>query len=102
MVLPHLAESGGIFCSLPLSTENLTIVSLWICKNQADGGVVVLAAFKFVEHSYIGIHLPDVLMGQLIGFEVNQHKTLEQVVVEHQVNVKVVGFRTDAVLFADK
>ncbi len=41
-------------------------------KDQANGGNVVRAFHSILEQPNIHIHLPDVLMGQLAGFQVDQ------------------------------
>lgn len=41
-------------------------------------------------------------MGQFAGFQVYEHKALEQVIVKNQVNIIMVGFATDTVLPAHK
>ncbi len=54
------------------------------------------------KHAHVHIHLPYVLMAQLAGFQVDQNKTLEQVIIEHQVDIEVVGFAADAELPPDE
>ena len=58
-------------------------------ENQTDGGVVAFGAFEVVVHPHIHVHLPDILMGDFRGIEVNEQKSLQQVVVEDEVYVEV-------------
>ena len=60
--------------------------------------VVVQSGFQLVIHPHIHAHLADVLMAKFAGFHVKQHKTLEQLVVKHQVNVEVLSLGADAML----
>ena len=71
-------------------------------KNNAQGGIVVLASFEVIEQAHIHIHLPDILMRKLLCFQVDQNETLEQVVIEDQINVEMGCFRTDTKLASDK
>ena len=38
---------------------------------------------------HIHLHLPDVLMSQVPGLQIYEHKTLGNVVVEDEINIKV-------------
>lgn len=51
--------------------------------------IVTLCAFQTVVHSHIHIHLPHILTGNLRGFYFNEHKAFLNLVVEHEVDVKV-------------
>ena len=57
-------------------------------QHNAKRGVVAFGAFLFVIHPDIHIHLPHVLMGDSAGFQVDQHKTLENVVVKDEIDIK--------------
>jgi hypothetical protein len=71
-------------------------------QDNADGGVVVFTPFEVIKHAHIHIHLADVLMAQFAGFQVDDDKTLEQVVVEDQIEIEVAGFGTDTHLTGDE
>ncbi len=51
-----------------------------------------------VIHAHIHVHLPDVLMLQFPGFEVEEDKAFQDIIVENQIQVEVFGLRTDALL----
>lgn len=59
-------------------------------QDDTYSGVVALGTFHLVVHAHVHVHLPYVLVGDLVRLEVNQEEALEHVVVEHQVNVVVV------------
>jgi len=67
-------------------------------QDDADGGVVIVAALEVVEHPDIHVDLADVLMAELAGLEVDDDEALEQVVVEHQVDVEVSTQLTPSIL----
>lgn len=58
-------------------------------ENQADGRVVAFGAFEFIVHPYVHVHLPDILMGDFRGLEINEQKGFQHVVVEDEVYVEV-------------
>ena len=37
----------------------------------------------------IHLHLPDVLMGKVARFQVNQDKAFENIIVENEINIKM-------------
>src|SRR5574344_587712 len=67
-------------------------------EDDADGGIVALALRVFVVHLQVPVHLSHVLIGNLVHLEVDKHKALDDVVVEHQVDVIVVVHRMDVLL----
>lgn len=67
-------------------------------KDDADGRIIALAALQFIVHADIHIHLTYVLMGDFAGFQIDQHKAFEDIVVEHEVDVVVLFFRVDMLL----
>ena len=71
-------------------------------EDETDGGIIAFTANPVFEQPHIHIHLADILMGQLAHLEVNQHKTLEEIIVEHQIDEEMLGFGTDPVLPADE
>lgn len=75
---------------------------LAVAQNNTDSGIVVFAAFEVVKHAHIHIHLTDVLMAELAGFQVDDDKTLEQIIVENQVNKKVAGLSANTHLPRDE
>ena len=58
-------------------------------EDEADGRIVSLSALKVVIHPDIHIHLTDILMAYLGGLQVDKQKSLEQVVVEYKIYVKI-------------
>ena len=40
---------------------------------------------------HIHLHLSDVLVGEVAGFQINPHKAFQNVVAEHQINVKILS-----------
>ena len=71
-------------------------------EDDAEGGVVVWGALEVVEEADLHVHLADVSVGELLGFEINEDEALQQVVVEDQIDVEVAGFRADAELASDE
>lgn len=59
-------------------------------EDDTYGGVVALGALQLVVHAHVHIHLPHVLVRDLVRLQINQEEALEQVVVEHQVDVIVI------------
>lgn len=58
--------------------------------------------FEVVVHAHVHVHLPYVLMGQLAAFEIKNDKALQQVIVEHQVNIEVFALCADPLLPGDE
>jgi len=75
---------------------------LFRAEDEADGRVILRSAAKVIEHPHIHVELADVLMGELADLEVDQNEALEEVVVENEVDVEMLGFRGDAVLAGDE
>jgi hypothetical protein len=71
-------------------------------KDDPYGGFVSLRFFEVIKHPPVHIHLPDVLVGELAGLEVNQDKAFQEVVVKDEVDIKVLGLGADTVLPPDE
>ena len=71
-------------------------------EDDTDGRIVALAAYPLVIHSYIHIHLPDVLVRNGRRFEVDQYERFENVVVENKVDEVVLLFGADQFLPCDE
>ena len=67
-------------------------------EQYADGRVVAFRAFQLIIHSYIHIHLSNVLMGDFGRLQVDQYEAFHQVIVEYQVYVVVLGIGDDVLL----
>lgn len=64
-------------------------VFLAFTENDADGGFLKVLPHMAVVVVDVHLHLAKVLMGQLVGLQVNQHIALQQAVVEHKVDIVV-------------
>lgn len=64
-------------------------VALCRAQQQADGWVAPRR--HLCPHVVVHIHLnlPDVLMGQVAGFQIDQHKAFQDKDVEEEINIKV-------------
>ena len=71
-------------------------------EDEADGGIVVRAAFEVVEHSHVHVDLADVLMGELGGLEVDDDEAFQDVVIENEIEVEVAGLGADTHLAGDE
>ena len=71
-------------------------------KNDADGGVVALSSLEFIIHPHIHIHLSDVLMSHAGCFQVDEAETLEDIIVEDEVDVVVLFLSVDVLLAGDE
>ena len=47
---------------------------------------------------HIHLHLSDVLVGEVAGFQINPHKAFQNVVAEHQINVKMLSIQIKMLL----
>jgi hypothetical protein len=56
----------------------------------------MLPTFQIVEHPDIHINLTDIFVSELFGLEIDDNETLEQVVVEDEVDIEVTRFCADA------
>ena len=45
-------------------------------EDQSDGRIIAVRAFQLIVHADIHIHLPDILMRNLGGLQVDQQKAL--------------------------
>ena len=61
-------------------------------------GLSPLPPFKLVVHPHVHVHLANVLMGQRPGLQVYEHEAPGVDVVEHQVDVEVLGLGPDVLL----
>ncbi len=59
-------------------------------QQNADGWQFILRFDIAVKVVDIHLHLPKILMRQLVALEVNEHITAQQSIVEDQINIKVV------------
>jgi len=62
---------------------------LRVKENDADSGVIALYLILVLEHADIAVHLADVLMREAADFEIEQHKTLENEMIEDQIDVEI-------------
>jgi len=60
-----------------------------VTEDDPYGRVVIRSSLELVHHPDVHVRVPEVLMGYLAGFEVEQDETFEQMVVEDQIHVQV-------------
>ena len=80
--------------------QNRVSGDIFICfgaKNDAYSWVVPFTAFQLVIHSDVHIHLPNILMSDLVGFQVDKYKTFQNIIVEYQINKIVLLFHLSLV-----
>jgi hypothetical protein len=70
--------------------------------DDADGGFVLGATALIVIHPHIHVHLADVLIGEFTGLEIEDDAALEEVIVEDEIDVEVLGIGADALLASDE
>ena len=87
-----LAEHG-------VADEGVVLVG---AEDDAEGGVVVRAAFEVIEQADIHVHLADVGVGELAGFEIEQDEAFQEVVVEDEIHIEMARLGADADLAADE
>ena len=56
-------------------------------EKNPDCGIVAIWTNQIIIHFDIHIHLPNILITQLIGFQVNQNKTTKMIIIEHKIYV---------------
>lgn len=93
------SEELGIFVEYGVFRDVLACLG---AENQTDGGVVAFGAFEVIVHPHIHVHLPDILVGDFRGLEVNEQKGFQQVVVEDEVYVEVSDVCAYVLLACDK
>ena len=71
-------------------------------ENDAHGRAVIRAAPLVVVQADIHVDLADVLMGEFVRRQVEKDETLEQVVVEDEVDVEVLRLGADSLLAGDE
>ena len=57
---------------------------------------------KVVEHAHVHVHLPNILVCEFAGFEVEQRKALQDMVIEYKIDIEGFCFSIDPVLAFDK
>lgn len=75
--------------------------NVFVCirtKNDPDRRIVAFCPFQFIVHPDIHVHLSYVLMGNLACFQIDQNKTFQDVIVEHEINVVILFFRMNMLL----
>ena len=60
-----------------------------VTEDDPYGRVVIRSSLELVHHPDVHVRVPEVLMGYLAGFEVEQDETFEEMVVEDQIHVQV-------------
>lgn len=71
-------------------------------ENEADGGVVAFDFEEILVEADIAVHLPDILMGELADFEVDQDKAFQEVVVKDEVHIEFIILEDDTLLACDE
>ena len=71
-------------------------------KYNTDRWVIAFAALQFIIHADIHVHLPYVLMRDLLCFQVDEDKAFQYVIVKHEVDVLVLLLRMDMLLSCHK
>ena len=71
-------------------------------ENDPERGIVTLASFQFIIHPNIHIHLPDILMRDLIRLKVDQNKTFKDIIVKDKVDLVIIQFCVDMLLARHK
>lgn len=65
-------------------------------EQDAHRRVIIRATTQVIIEAHIHIHPLDILAGKVAGLQIDQHKAYEQVVVEHQVHIEILGFIVEA------
>ena len=73
-------------------------VALVRTEDDADGRVVALVHFLAGVVVDVHLHLPDVLMGEIARFEVDEDEAFQDIVIEHEVDMKVAPVEVDVLL----
>lgn len=75
MKLVGRCEKVGVFVQHRVFDEGLVLAR---AEDEPEGRVVARLAPFFVVKPDVHIHLPDVAVGQLAGFEVYQHEAFQE------------------------
>lgn len=71
-------------------------------QNNSDGRIV-FGKFKLIRiEPHVKIHLADILGSELPCFQIDEHETLQEVVVENQVDEIILLAIADSLLTSDK
>ena len=71
-------------------------------QDQAEDRVVAGCLEAILEEPYVAVHLPYVTMGQSAVLQIDEEKALEDVVVEHEVDVEILVVESDVALARDE
>ncbi len=71
-------------------------------QHNTDCWVISFTAFQFIVHTDIHIHLFHILMRDLLRFQINKNKTLQYIVVKHQINIIILFFCMNMLLSCHK
>ena len=69
-----------------------------VAEEDANGGRLVGQLHMPIEVVHIHLHLPEVLVGELVSLEVDEHIATQEAVVENEVDAKVVVVEGEAFL----
>ena len=67
-------------------------------QKDAERRTIIRALDPLVVHADVHIHLPDVLVFDLLGLEVDEHEATEEVIIENEVDVVVLLLSVDPLL----
>jgi hypothetical protein len=73
-------------------------IFLPLAEEDADGGVLVGSLHEAVEVVHIHLHLPQILMVELVELQVDNHIAAQQTVVEDEIDEKMVLVEGEALL----
>jgi hypothetical protein len=71
-------------------------------KDEANGGVVPFHFKEILVKADIAVHLPDVLVGELADFEVDEDEAFQEVVVKDEVHIEFIILEDDTLLACDE
>ena len=77
-------------------------VALVRTEDDADGRVVALVHLLAGLVVDVHLHLSDVLMGEIARFEVDKDEAFQNIVIEHEVDMKVPPVEVDVLLPCDE
>ena len=77
-------------------------VALVRTEDDADGRVVAFVHLLAGVVVDVHLHLPDVLMGEIARFEVDEDEAFQNIVIEHEVDMEVPSVEVDVLLPCDK
>ena len=73
-------------------------IILLLAEKDADGGFLEGLADVAVKVIDVHLHLPEILVGELVCLEVNQAIALQQAVIEHEVYIEMLFVKSEALL----